>query len=92
MAERQARHRQGLEASLVKAECRDSLLGLIFGLIIGLVTIGGGFYCILAGYQIAGGLLSFSGLSSLVGTFIYGSKTKKPAREEAQKQKTPEEQ
>ena len=37
MAEQQASHRQKLEQIVVKSGARDSLLGLIFGLIIGLV-------------------------------------------------------
>jgi len=39
MAEKQAEHRQKLEEMIIRANNRDSLLGLIFGLIIGLATI-----------------------------------------------------
>ena len=87
MAERQANHRQSLEAKLVDAECRDGLLGLIFGLVIGLATILGGFYCIVQGFQLSGTALGLSGLTGLVGTFIYGSREKRKARQEAAQEK-----
>jgi len=43
-------------------ECRDGLLGLIFGLVIGLATILGGFYCIVQGFSYAATALDCPGL------------------------------
>lgn len=82
MAEKQASHRQSIETRIINAESRDSLLGLIFGFLIGLIIISWGGYCIAKGFPVSGSLLSLSGLSSLVGTFIYGSKTKRQVNEQ----------
>ena len=81
MAEKQASHRQGLELIVIKSGSRDSLLGLIFGLIIGLSTIIGGVICILSGYSTEGTILGGSGLVSLIGVFVYGSRQKRTERE-----------
>jgi len=81
MAEKQASHRQNLELIVIKSGSRDSLLGLIFGLIIGLSTIIGGVICILSGYSTGGTILGGSGLVSLVGVFVYGSRQKRIERE-----------
>lgn len=81
MAERQASHRQKLEELVVKSGTINSLLGLIFGLIIGLATEIGAVYCIVNGYQGGGTTLGLSGLAGLVGVFVYGSKQRRQERE-----------
>lgn len=81
MAERQSAHRQELEKKVVSSQTRDSLLGLIFGLAIGLATIAGGITCILSGYEIGGTILGGTGLGSLVAVFVYGSKQRRAERE-----------
>ncbi len=81
MAERQSAHRQELEKKAVSAQTRDSLLGLIFGLVIGLAAIAGGVICILNGHEIGGTILGGTGLASLVGVFVYGSKQRRAERE-----------
>jgi uncharacterized membrane protein len=81
MAERQARHRQELEKVAVKAGARDSLLGLIFGLIIGLAAILGGVFIAYSGKEIGGSVLGGGGLVSLVTVFVYGSKQRRLERE-----------
>ncbi len=74
MAEQQSLHRRSLEKKIVYSGSRDSILGLIFGLIIGLATIIGGCICVIFGHGISGSVISLSGLSGLVGVFVYGSK------------------
>jgi uncharacterized membrane protein len=81
MAERQSSHRQGLENIAVSAQTRDSLIGLIFGLVIGLATICGGVICIMNGHEIGGTILGGTGLASLVGVFVYGSQQRRSERE-----------
>ena len=81
MAEQQASHRQNLEQIVVKSGTRDSLLGLIFGLIIGLATEAGAVLCIFNGHQGGGATLGISGLAGLVGVFVYGSRQRRQERE-----------
>lgn len=81
MAESQANHRQKLELIAVKSGSRDSLLGLIFGLIIGLSAIIGSIITILAGQAESGAAIGITGLASLVGVFVYGSRQRRLERE-----------
>ncbi|MBW2307047.1 MAG: DUF2335 domain-containing protein [Deltaproteobacteria bacterium] len=81
MAEQQARHRQNLEEIAVKSGSRDSLLGIICGLIIGLVSITGSVICILSGQPLGGGALGVTGLGGLVGVFVYGTRERRKERE-----------
>jgi uncharacterized membrane protein len=81
MAESQASHRQELEAIAVKSGSRDSLLGLIFGLIIGLAGIIGGVITIISGQPKGGAALGITSLASLVGVFVYGSHQRRSERE-----------
>lgn len=81
MAESQAKHRQNLELIVVKAGSRDSLLGLIFGLIIGLAGIIGGVATIIAGQPEGGAVLGITSLASLIGVFVYGSRQRRLERE-----------
>jgi uncharacterized membrane protein len=74
MAENQSRHRQAMEAIIVKKESRDSRLGLWFGFIIGSGAIAGSVFTIMHGHDVAGAILGGGGLSSLVSVFVYGSK------------------
>lgn len=85
MAEQQSKHRQEQESRIIKYSGRDSLLGLIFGLTIGLTAIIGGVMCILHSYAISGVILGGSGLAGLVGVFVYGSREKKePSSEQSE--------
>ncbi len=81
MAEKQSNHRQDLEKITIKSGSRDSLLGLIFGLIIGLAGIGSGTYCIIKGATAAGTVIGGGSLVSLVSVFIYGSRQRRKERE-----------
>lgn len=77
----QGEHRQFLERIVVKQGARDSLIGLIFAFIIGMTTILSGAYCIIIGQPYAGAFLGGSGLTGLVGTFVYGSHQRRQERE-----------
>ena len=76
MAERQAQNRQSLEMKALNSAARDSLLGLVFGLLIALATVTGGTICILNGYTWSGTIVGVGGVTGLVSVFIYGSKQK----------------
>ncbi len=82
MAEQQATHRQALEAVVVKSRARDSLLGVIFGFLIAVGTIAGGVYVIMHGHDLAGGVVSLSGLAGLVSVFVYGTSQNRKEREQ----------
>ena len=81
MAENQATHRQRIESKVIESNVKNSRLGLHYGLIIGLASVVGGVVCILCGHEIGGTILGGTGLSSLVGVFVYGSIQKKKERE-----------
>lgn len=74
MAERQSQHRQEIEKTQVKAESRDSLLGVIFAFLLGGGSLTG---CVLmvswvpnSVGAICGAVLGVTGISAIVGTFL----------------------
>lgn len=82
MAELEQCHRHEIEKSISSAniemarkEFMERRLGQIFALIIGLVVISCGTYCILNGHPVAGGIVGSGGVVGLVSAFIYGRKT-----------------
>ena len=54
-----------------------SFAGLIFGFLIGVFGMGGGFYLTMKGFNIIGFIFSSSTLVTLVMSFIYGSQSKR---------------
>jgi hypothetical protein len=74
-----------LEKIVVQSGSRDSLLGIIAAFTIGMTTIIGAFLCILNGESGIGFSLGFIGLSSLIGTFVYGTRQKRLEREAKQR-------
>jgi len=54
-----------------------SFAGLIFGFLIGVLGLGGGFYLTVKGYNVIGFIFSSSTLVTLVMAFIYGSQSKR---------------
>ena len=81
MAEKQAKHRQDLESRVIDSDIRNSRLGLHYGLIIGLCAVIGGSVCIILGHQIGGSIIGGTGLTGLVGVFVYGSTQRRKERE-----------
>jgi uncharacterized membrane protein len=81
MAEGQAQHRQQLEKSVIESDIKNSRLGLHYGLLIGLVAVIGGSVCIVSGYEVGGSIVGGTGLTGLVGVFVYGSRQKQKERE-----------
>ncbi|WP_438467792.1 DUF2335 domain-containing protein [Streptococcus pluranimalium] len=74
MAENQATHRQKLELKMVNANNRDSLLGVIFGGLIGLSSVGGGIFLIYNNKNIQGLTVMISSLVALVAVYFRGQK------------------
>ena len=81
MAENQAKHRQDLEARVISSDISNSRLGLHYGLIIGLVAVIGGAFCIVTGHEVGGSIIGGTGLTGLVGVFVYGSRQRRKERE-----------
>jgi uncharacterized membrane protein len=77
MAEQQAEHRRSLEQQVIKSEIKNSKLGIYFGFTIGIVGIIGAIVVAILGKQKFGGVIGLASLASLVGVFIYGSKSRK---------------
>ena len=82
MAEDQSKHRQHLEKEVINSDVVNSRLGVFFGFIIGMAAIIGGVVLSIYGKAGFGIFLSFSGLASLVGVFIYGTQQRKTERKE----------
>lgn len=82
MAESQSRHRQELESKVIESDIKNSRLGLHYGLIIGLVAVLGGTFCIAYGHEIGGSIIGGTGLTGLIGVFVYGSRSKRKEREQ----------
>jgi len=49
--------------------------------LISLATVVGGAFCIYSGYEIGGTVLGGTGLTGLVGVFVYGSTQRRKERE-----------
>jgi len=86
MAEAQSEHRKDLEKKVIESDISRSKWGQILGFIIsitGLIVSG---FISIYGNAIVGGIVSVSMLASLVGVFMYGSKTRAKEREEKSKE------
>lgn len=82
MTERQQNHRIDLEATVVTSNAKDAHLGVIFAFILGLLVIGGGIAIILMDKGAAlGSAFSFVGLATLLGTFVYGTRSNSKERQ-----------
>lgn len=81
LVEKQAAHRQGLERSVLKSDSINSIMGTICGFLIGVISILAGTYCITQGHEWSGSFLGGSGLTGLVGVFVYGSNERRKERE-----------
>jgi uncharacterized membrane protein len=81
MAENQASHRQDIEKKVIESDIKHAGRGLHYGLIIGLVSVIGGVICIMYGHEVGGSIVGGTGLTGLVGVFVYGSRQRRKERE-----------
>jgi uncharacterized membrane protein len=77
----QTRHRIDIERRTVISNIIKSTAGLIFGFLIGIFGLGGGFYLTTKGYNVVGFIFTSSTLVTLVMTFIYGSQSRRNERQ-----------
>ena len=80
MAENQSKHRQELERIVVRSGSRDSLLGIIAGVLVSCGFLWLTYYAISRGHVITGSFLGTVNIVSLVGVFVYGTRTKRRER------------
>jgi uncharacterized membrane protein len=73
----QTKHRIDIEKRTVMSNIIKSTAGLIFGFLIGIFGMGGGFYLTTKGYNVVGFIFTSSTLVTLVMTFIYGSQSRR---------------
>ena len=74
MAEKQAAHRQEIEKAVISAANRNSLAGIGSALVLAVLVLFCGVYCILQGHDWAGGAIVGIDLVSLCGVFVFGTK------------------
>lgn len=72
MAEKQSDHRMRMEDKVISGQMLQSNLGQILAFLIGLSALGSATYCIISGFELAGGILGIGGLTGLVTAFIQG--------------------
>lgn len=81
MAEKQGKHRRELEKKALNTDSRNSLLGIISALIIGLAAIIASVIVVLKNHVWPGTILGSAGLVGLVTVFIYGTNQRRSERE-----------
>ena len=81
MAEEQAEHRRMLEKQALATDSRNSTLGVISALIITLSILAIAAYSIYLALPWVAAIISAIGITSLVGTFIYGTRSRRQERE-----------
>mgnify|MGYP001565702814 CR=1 FL=1 len=82
MAEEQSAHRKELEKKVIDSDIARSKWGQILGFIIAITGLGISTIIAIYGSAIAGGVIGVGTLASLVGVFMYGSKTRSLERKE----------
>lgn len=77
MAEEQSKHRRGIEKKAIGRQSAQSLIGQIFGLIIGLAGLAAGTYIVHLGHTKTGGVIAGGTVVSLVSVFVLGRRRSK---------------
>lgn len=78
--ESQSRHRMDLESRVVKADVWRSWTGLLLGFIIAVSIVACGTWLIVKNHDFAGGSMITTGIASIVGSFIYGTRSQRQER------------
>lgn len=90
MAETQSLHRQELEKIAVKSGSRDSICGIVAGVIVCTGVLALAALAILKGFGRTGAAIAACDLAALAGVFVYGTQVNKNRREERQEANKPE--
>ena len=81
MTEGQLTHRQEIERIVIKSSSRNSTLGVVFAFVLAMTTLIIAGICIYLDKDILGSIIGGVGLSCIVGTFIYGTRSNRAERE-----------
>lgn len=81
MAEDQSTHRKELERKVIDSDIERSKWGQILGFVIAIAGLIVSAVVAIYGSALAGGIIGVGTLASLVGVFMYGSKTRSKERE-----------
>lgn len=84
MAEEQSEHRRYLEKKVIASDTRNSFLGIMCALIISLGVLFIAYSALKSNQPTAGVFISALGISSIVGTFIYGTRSRRIERQSKQ--------
>jgi len=76
----QGTHRMQLEKVVVHGGNKRANWGIVAGFVIAMTTIVGAIYAMSLGYDVAGTAVVIASLASLVGTFLYGTKSRREER------------
>ncbi len=80
LAERQAAHRQKIESTVVRGDTMRSWAGLIAGAFVAVLFLGVAALLVSTGHDLAGVAIGTTTLVSIVGTFIYGTESRRRER------------
>ena len=81
MAEDQAAHRRKLEQNVINSDNRNSLVGIVCAFIITIGVLFIAYVAITLHATTAGVIIGALGISSLVGTFIFGTNSRRVERQ-----------
>ncbi len=80
LAQKQVEHRMALEQKVIRGDNSRANWGMATGFIIALTGIGSSVVMILHGHDVAGSVFAGTTFVSLVGTFVYGTNSRKEER------------
>ena len=87
MAEEQSSHRRNLENMVIDSDIKRSKWGQVLGFILSLIGLVVAGFVSVYGNPIAGSVIGVGTLGSLVGIFMYGSKTRSRERDDRKENK-----
>lgn len=73
--EKQVAHRIEIEKRVINTQNRNSTLGVVFAFILGACSLVGGIWLSFAGATSSGITISVTGIGTLAGAFIYGTRS-----------------
>ena len=80
LAQKQVEHRMALEQRVVRGDNSRANWGMATGFVIALTGIGSSVLMIMHGHDVAGSVFAGTTFVSLVGTFVYGTNSRKEER------------